>query len=53
MNKQIETVINQIQNIRDYAEEHNLLDSQEYLDFLDTLNQLSIDQDRAPTQKQS
>lgn len=38
--------INDILAIRKMAEENNLLDSQEYISFLDTLNQLSIDQDR-------
>lgn len=43
--------INDILAIRKIAEENNLLDSQEYISFLDTLNQLSIDQDRPDTIK--
>lgn len=35
-----------IKAVRDFAEVYNLLDSQTYLDFLDELNKLSIDQDR-------
>ena len=39
--------INFIEQLRDYAEENELLDSQEYLNFLDKINELSIDQNRA------
>ena len=42
-----EKIIKPIERIRKFAEGHNLLDTQEYLDFLDTLNKLSIDQDRS------
>ena len=41
-----EGIIKQIENIREYATEYNQLDEQWYLDFLDKLNELSIDQDR-------
>lgn len=40
-----------IKKIRFDAERYNLLDNQEYLSFLDTLNRLSIDQDRPDTIK--
>lgn len=36
-------IIDYIKQIRNTAEQLNLLDSQEYLSFLDTLNKLSID----------
>ena len=39
-------VLNDIREIRKYAIENNLLDTQEFLDFMDTLNKLSIDPDR-------
>lgn len=38
--------LNEIRFLRNQAEKLNLLDSQDYLDFLDNLNSLSIDQDR-------
>lgn len=44
-------VIQEIERIRKEAEENNLLDTQEYLDFLDKLNWLSTDQDRPDTIK--
>lgn len=37
------SIINRIEEVRDYAEKNNLLDTQEYLSFLDALNKLSID----------
>ena len=40
------SVISMILIIRDFAEHNNLLDSQSYLNFLDKLNELSLDQDR-------
>lgn len=40
------SVISMILTIRDFAEMYDLLDSQAYLDFLDEINELSIDQDR-------
>ena len=39
-------MIEDIKNIRDITEKYNSLDNQDYLNFLDTLNELSIDQDR-------
>lgn len=51
LKQRIVEVIKGIEYIRDYAENNNLLDSQEYLSFLDTLNKLSIDQDRPDTIK--
>ena len=44
-------VISDINNIRRDSERLGLLDSQEYLNFLDTINKLSIDQDRQDTIK--
>lgn len=41
-----ESAIYIIKTVRDFAEMYDLLDSQAYLDFLDELNELSIDQDR-------
>lgn len=54
MNKQIEgylhalykNTISNIELIRNMSETFNMLDSQEYLNFLDKLNELSLDQDR-------
>lgn len=54
MNKQIEeylhalykNTISTIELIRDMSETYGMLDSQEYLNFLDKLNSLSLDQDR-------
>lgn len=40
------SIINNITTLRKKAEELKLLDSQIYLDFLDELNNLSLDQDR-------
>lgn len=40
------STISNIELIRDMAEQFKMLDSQEYLNFLDTLNALSLDQDR-------
>lgn len=39
-------VINDLKRIRKQAEELKLLDDQDYLNFLDSINELSIDQDR-------
>lgn len=39
-------VIELIKEIRQWAEENNQLDEQWYLNFLDDINKLSIDQDR-------
>lgn len=39
-------LIKEVEFIREQSEKLNLLDSQEYLNFLDSLNKLSIDQDR-------
>lgn len=38
--------INEILSIRRIAEDFGYLDTQEYISFLDSLNKLSIDQDR-------
>lgn len=38
--------LNEIQEIKDYAVKINFIDSQEFLDFMDELNKLSIDPDR-------
>lgn len=44
--KQISIAIGSIKLIRKYAETTNQLDEQWFLDFLDTINKLSIDPDR-------
>lgn len=41
--------IEQIESIREESEKQEMLDSQEYLNYLDKLNELSIDQDRKGT----
>ena len=51
LNYRIPRIIRNIKECRDLAEKLNMLDSQEYLDFLDTINELSIDQDRPDTIK--
>lgn len=35
-------VLHNLQQIIDYAEENNLTNSQEFLNFLDTINELSV-----------
>ena len=50
-NYRIPQIITDIKYCRDLTEELDMLDSQEYLSFLDTLNRLSIDQDRPDTIK--
>jgi hypothetical protein len=44
--KQISIAIGSIKLVRKYAETTNQLDKQWFLDFLDTINELSIDPDR-------
>lgn len=44
--KRIINTINEILSIRRIAEDFDYLDTQEYISFLDSLNKLSIDQDR-------
>lgn len=39
-------IIQDVKEIRNLTEKYNSLDNQDYLNFLDTLNELSIDQDR-------
>ena len=39
-------ILKDIAEIEQYAKDNNLLDTQEYLDFQDTLNKWSIDPDR-------
>ena len=39
-------ILKDIRELREYAKENNLLDTQEFLDFMDALNELSIDPDR-------
>lgn len=51
MLRNCDRIIKEIEDIRNFAEKNNLLDTQEYLDFLDTLNELSLDQDRPDTIK--
>ena len=45
-NSYAKTILKEIENIEQYAIDNNLLDTQEYLDFQDTLNKFSIDPDR-------
>ena len=37
-----EALVANLQQIIDYAEENNLTNSQEFLNFLDTINELSV-----------
>ena len=46
MKELYELVIRMIKTIESLAQEYNLLDSQDYLNFKDTLNSLSLDLDR-------
>lgn len=39
-------ILNDVNEIRQYAIENNLLDTQEFINFIDELNKLSIDPDR-------
>ena len=39
-------ILNDVNEIRQYAIENNLLDTQEFINFMDALNKLSIDPDR-------
>lgn len=39
-------ILKDIREARQYAINHNLIDTQEFLDFMDALNELSIDPDR-------
>ena len=39
-------ILKDIREARQYAIDHNLIDTQEFLDFMDALNELSIDPDR-------
>ena len=39
-------ILKDVNEIRQYAIENNLLDTQEFIDFMDELNKLSIDPDR-------
>jgi hypothetical protein len=39
-------ILNDVNEIRQYAIENNLLDTQEFINFMDELNKLSIDPDR-------
>jgi hypothetical protein len=41
-----EIILKDIHEIKKYAIENNLLDTQEFLNFMDSLNELSIDPDR-------
>ena len=45
-NSYAKTILKEIENIEKYAIDNNLLDTQEYLNFQDTLNKFSIDPDR-------
>ena len=51
LNWLIPRIIEDIKKCRNLAEELNILDTQGYLNFLDTLNELSLDQDRPDTIK--
>lgn len=46
LNNLYEQTLNQIEYIIKSAKKYNKLDSQEFLDFLDKLNEYSIDPDR-------
>ena len=39
-------ILNDVNEIRQYAIENNLLDTQEFINFMDELNKLSIDPNR-------
>lgn len=39
-------ILKDVQEIRQYAIENNLLDTQEFINFMDELNRLTIDPDR-------
>ena len=39
-------ILKDIKALREYAIENNLLDTQEFINFMDELNKLSIDPDR-------
>ena len=39
-------ILRDVNEIRQYAIENNLLDTQEFINFMDELNKLSIDPDR-------
>ena len=39
-------ILNDVNEIRQYAIENNLLDTQEFINFMDELNKLTIDPDR-------
>ena len=45
-NSYAKTILKEIENIEQYAIDNNLLDTQEYLNFQDSLNKFSIDPDR-------
>jgi hypothetical protein len=39
-------ILKDVREAKQYAIDHNLIDTQEFLDFMDALNELSIDPDR-------
>ena len=39
-------ILKDIREAKQYAIDHNLIDTQEFLNFMDALNELSIDPDR-------
>lgn len=39
---QLQLIINQIEDVIKYAEENQLTNTQEFINFLDTLNEMSI-----------
>ena len=45
-NSYAKTILKDIEKIEQYAIDNNLLDTQEYLNFQDSLNKFSIDPDR-------
>ena len=45
-NSYAKTILKEIENIEQYAIDNDLLDTQEYLNFQDTLNKFSLDPDR-------
>lgn len=42
LNVRMEETLYNLQQIIDYAEENNLTSSQEFINFLDTINELSV-----------
>jgi hypothetical protein len=39
---QLQSIINQVEDVIKYAEENQLTNTQEFINFLDTLNEMSV-----------